>query len=192
MSVMKTLATLLLASCLAACSGTEIDAWEPTQFAAGHYQTYAWRSEAIVNTTYSRDPIYLVDPIIREVLNEELRKLGYRKIERGGDFTVDYIFALGVILGARSEDTDNISLRAGVRPNTSISQAQRDNAIALSGVKETRNIAIQFNDGKTGMEVWRGLISKIVANVNTTDDSRSRKIIRNSVNSAMKDLPPAG
>ena len=191
MSVMRTLATLLLASWLAACSGTEIDAWEPTQFAMGHYQTYSWRSEPIINTTYSRDPIYQVDPIIREVVDEALHRLNYRRVTRDGDFSVDYIFALGAILGAPSEDTDNISLRAGVRPNTAISQAQRDNAIALSGVKETRNIAIQFNDGKTGLEVWRGLITKIVANVNTTDSTRTRNIIRDSVNSAMKELPPA-
>jgi hypothetical protein len=191
MARIKLAALAALVLLLAACSGLEIDAWPPGEFAAGRYQTYSWRSQPIVNSTYSRDPIYQVDPIIRDVLDDALRAKGYRKVGRDGDFTVDYIFAQGVALGAPSEDTSNISPRAGVRPNTNISGAQRDNAIALSGVKETRNIALQFNDGKRDVEVWRAVITKIIANVNNEDTQRNRKVLGDAVNRAMRELPTA-
>jgi len=188
----RTLLALLLASLLAACSGIEVDTWEPTQFAAGNYQTYSWRSEPFSGNVYSRDPVYAIDPILRELVDAELKSLGFRLIPRGGDFTVDYIYALGTRLGAASESASNISPRAGVRPNTNISQAERDNAIALSGVKETRNIALQLNDGKSGKEVWRAVLTKIVADSNEIDDRRTRSALRSGLRKAFRDMPQAG
>ena len=81
--------------------------------------------------------------------------------------------------------------RAGVRPNANISQAERDNAIALSGVKETRNIALQINDLGTGKEVFRAVITKIVANANKPEKSRTRSILKAGVNRAFRELPDA-
>jgi hypothetical protein len=192
MNLVKTLATLLLTACLGACSGVEISTWEPDLFAAGNFKTYSWRTEPLLNSAYSRDPMYQMDPIIRGALDNALTGKGYRRVTRGGDFTVDYIYAPGVMLGAPSQDASNIAPRAGVRPNANISQAQRDNAIALSGVKETRNVALQFNHGQTGKEVWRAVMTKIVANVNTADDDRSRSVMNSAIARATSKLPHAG
>ena len=79
-----------------------------------------------------------------------------------------------------------------MRPNTNISGAERDNAIALSGVKETRNIALQVNDGETGLEIWRAVITKFVANANEPDSSRTRSALKSGVSRAFRDLPRAG
>jgi hypothetical protein len=187
----KTLAALFAACLLGACSSIEVDVWDPSQFAAGQYRTYSWRSEPFSDGFYTRDPIYIIDPILREVVDAELGKRGYELQARNGDFTIDYIFAPGVRLGAPTEQVSNISPRAGVRPNTNISQAERDNAIALSGVKDTHNIALQINDGETGREVWRGVITKIVANANEPDRDRARSQLRRAVSQAFRDLPDA-
>ncbi|MEP5763759.1 MAG: hypothetical protein ABJ308_04165, partial [Halieaceae bacterium] len=120
-----------------------------------------------------------------------LQALGFQRIPRNGDFTVDYIYAPGVRLGAATETASNIAPRAGVRPNTNISQAERDNAIALAGVKETRNIAVQINDGQTGREVWRAVLTKIVADANEVDKSRLRSALNSGLKKAFRDLPPA-
>jgi hypothetical protein len=186
-----TLATLFAACLLSACSSLEVDVWDPSQFAAGQFQTYSWRSEPFSDGFFTRDPVYIIDPILREVVDEELAKRGFQRQVRNGDFTIDYIFAPGVRLGAPTEQASNIAPRAGVRPNTNISQAERDNAIALSGVKDTHNIALQINDGETGREVWRGVITKIVANANQPDKNRARTQLRRGVSRAFKDLPDA-
>lgn len=188
----KMLATTALAFLLTACASVEVDVWDSRKFAAGNFQTYSWRSEPFSSELYYRDPIYLIDPILREQVDKELGNLGYRLIPRGGDFTIDYIYAPGVRLGAPSESASNIAPRAGVRPNTGISQAERDNAIALAGVKETRNIALQINSGETGQEVWRAVMTKIVADVNEVDRSGARRSLGSGVRRAFRDLPPAG
>ena len=192
MKHLKVLSILLLTSVLGACSGIEVEVWEPTQFAAGNFKTYSWRSEPFGENFYSQDSIYRIDPILREIVDRELQAKGFRKVTRGGDFTIDYIYAPGVMLGAPSEDATNISPRAGVRPNTQISGAERDNAIALSGVKQTRNIALQINNGETGREVWRAVITKIIANVNEPDSDRTRSALNSGVRRAFRDLPGAG
>jgi hypothetical protein len=183
---------LFMAACLlSACAGVEVDTWEPERFAAGQYRTYSWRSEPFSDGFFTTDPIYVIDPILREVVDDALVGKGYRRVSRDGDFTIDYIYAPGIRLGAPTEATSFISPRAGVRPNANISQAERDNAIALSGVKETRNIALQINDQGSGKEVFRAVITKIVANANKPEKSRTRSILKSGVNRAFRELPDA-
>ncbi|MCZ6830222.1 MAG: DUF4136 domain-containing protein [Gammaproteobacteria bacterium] len=192
MNPLKLSAATLAMLLLAACSGMEIEAWEPNQFAAGHYQSYSWRSEPIVNTVGSRDIIYQMDPIMRRETDRALQAKGYRKVEWNGDFTVDYIYAPGLRMGVPGAAASNISPRAGVRPNATMSQAQRDNAIALAGIKETHNLALQFNDGKSRMEVWRGVLTKIAQDVTGDNMDSTGRTIGKGINKLTSTLPDAG
>jgi len=192
MSQLKPLAGVFLAVFLTACSGVEVQVWETDKFSAGNFHTYSWRSEAFTHSFYSKDPVYLIDPVLRKLIDKELRERGYQLVARSGDFTIDYVYAPGIRIGVASDTADVLSPRAGVRPNTTISQAERDNAIALAGVRETRNISLQINDAKTGLEVWRAVITKFVANVNESDSERLEKALRSGVVTAFKGLPPAG
>jgi hypothetical protein len=191
-SAPATLLLGLLAGLLAGCASVEVDVWDSQEFAGQGFQTYSWRSEPFSSDFYLRDPIYVIDPILREAVDKELAARGYRRVPRGGDFTIDYIYAPGVRLGAPTEATDNITPRAAIRPNTTISQAERDNAIALSGVKETRNIALQINDGNTNREIWRAVLTKIIADANSPDRNRTRRILGGGVRRAFSQLPHAG
>lgn len=192
MSQLKALAGVFLAVFLTACSGVEVQVWETDKFTAGNFHTYSWRSEAFTNNFYSTDPVYLIDPLLRKLVDKELRERGYQLVPRSGDFSIDYIYAPGIRIGVASDTADVLSPRAGVRPNTTISQAERDNAIALAGVRETRDISLQINDGNTGLEVWRAVITKFVANVNEPDSKRLEKALRSGVVTAFKDLPSVG
>lgn len=182
---------LLLIAVITACSSVEVEIWDSGEFGPANFQTYSWRSEPFSNSVYSRDPIYIIDPVLREVVNKDLSAKGYRLVARNGDFNIDYTYAPGLRMGAPSEATDNLSPRAGVRPNTTISQAERDNAIALSGVKETRNIALQFNDGKSNLQLWRVLITKFATDANQPDRERVRSALESGVKKGLKDLPAA-
>ena len=189
MKAIKFSAAALALLTLVACSSIEYEVWEPGQFAAGNYQTYSWRSEPIVNTVGSPDLIYKIDPIVRSEMDRILQAKGFEKIVRNGDFTVDYIYAPGVRAGVAGEATTNVSPRAGVRPNTSISGAERDNAIALSGARATHNLGMQLNDGKTGMEVWRGVLTEIARDMRVEDVKTARRTIRNALSQLTKTLP---
>ncbi len=177
---------------LAGCASVEVDVWDSQEFAGSNFKTFSWRSEPFSSDFYFRDPIYVIDPILRELVDEELTARGYQRVARGGDFTIDYIYAPGVRFGAPTAANSNIAPRAGVRPNATISQAERDNAIALSGVKATRNIALQINDGQTNREIWRAVLTKIIADANSPDVDRTRRTLGSGVRRAFDQLPRAG
>jgi hypothetical protein len=189
---MRNALAALLFGLIAGCASVEVDVWDSQEFAGSGFKTYSWRSEPFSSDFYFRDPIYVIDPILRELVDEELAGLGYQRVARGGDFTIDYIYAPGLRLGAPTDATSNIAPRAGVRPNANISQAERDNAIALSGVKETRNIALQINHGETNREIWRAVLTKIIADANTPDRDRTRRALSGGISRAFAQLPAAG
>lgn len=191
MRLSNTLTSLLLLLAVAACSGIETRPAETDTFAAGNYKYYAWRSEPMVNSVGSQDTMYLIDPILRRDVDRELAKKGYVLDPGRAQFTVDYIYAQGLRLGERSEQATNITNYPGVIPPTQTNQAVVDNAYALGGVKETSNIALQFNDATSKREVWQVIITKIVENVNRVDIAEMKASLREGVSKALQPLPKA-
>jgi hypothetical protein len=187
----NTLASLMLLVAVAACSGIETRPAPTDTFAAGNYKYYAWRSEPMVNSTGSQDTMYIIDPILRRDVDRELAKKGYVLDPQRAQFTVDYIYAQGLRLGERSEQATNISTYPGVIPPTQTNQAVVDNAYALGGVRETSNIALQFNDATSKHEVWQVVITKIVENVNRIDMSELKESLREGVRQGLQTLPRA-
>lgn len=182
---------LMSALLLTACSGVETRPTETATFEAGNYSYYKWRSEPLDNTTGSTDPIYVIDPILRKEVDAELARKGFILDPERAQFSVDYIFATGLRMGERGSDASNISTYPGVIPNRNIDQASVDNAYALGGVKETSNIALQFNDVERKEEVWRVIVTKIVENTNTAEYSKLESNIRSAVRQGMRPLPGA-
>ena len=183
------LSALLLA--LAACSGVETSPAYVSDFAAGNYHYYSWRSEPMANTTHSTDSMYRLDPVLRDTINASLKSKGYVLDPARAQFNVDYIFAPGARDGVKGVEASNLSTHPGVVPNRDIDQASIDNANALGGLKETRNIGIQFNDVERKAEVWHVIITKLVGNANSTTGSGQPSKISAAVNNGMKSLPPA-
>ena len=191
MRITRLPATLLLALVLAACSGVEIEPSETGTFAAGNYRYYKWRSEPLVNTINSSDPIYQVDPVMRREVNAALRGKGYIEDADRAQFSVDYLYATALREGAKSEQATNITLYPSVTPNRQVDQAIVDNANALGGPQETSNIAVQFNDTGSNEQVWRVIITKVVENVNNVDTARLSEVVRKALDKAMRELPAA-
>jgi len=185
------LVTLLLTLAVAACSGIETRPAPIDTFVAGNYKYYAWRSDPLPNTANSQDPMYIMDPILRSAMDANLGKKGYVLDKERAQFTVDYIYASGLRMGERSAEAYNISPYPSVNPNRQINQAVVDNAYALGGVKETSNIALQFNDAGSRKEVWHVIITKIVENVNKLDKKEMRSSLQKGVQEALNTLPPA-
>lgn len=185
------LASTFLCLAMAACSGIETQPAPTDAFAAGHYRYYKWRSEPLTNTISSSDPIYVMDPIMRREIDSALQSKGFVLDAQRAQFSVDYLYATGLLQGAKSGEASNISSYPTVLPNRQVNQAIVDNANALGGVKETSNIAIQFNDAQSKGEVWRVVITKIVENVNNVDTSKVAGVLSKAVDKALRELPDA-
>ena len=183
--------TALMALTMAACNGVEVRPAETDTFAAGNYHYYSWRSKPIVNTANSRDPMYRLDPILREAINTALQAKGYVHDAQRAQFSVDYLFAEGVRDGVEGSEASNLSTHPGIVPDGNIDQASVDNAIAMGSLKETRNIGIQLNDIERNEEVWRVVVTKLIDDTNLGQDSRLAKSVNSAINQGMRSLPPA-
>ncbi len=188
----RLLTVFSLASLMAACSGREIEAWDTSQFAKGNYRYYDWRSEPLDPGVNPRDEVYRVDPLLRDVVNQLLRDKGYQYSPEKAQFNIDYLFASGLQEGVAGEDTTNIYTRPGVVANRRIDGASEDNAHALAGVRETRSVALQFNDVAATREVWRVVVTAITTGLQEGGDSaQAKRRLETALRKAMKDLPPA-
>ncbi len=186
---MRALMTLLLtALLLAGCTaGLETEPADTARFAAGGYQTYAWRRPALPVEGSGADSIYRLDPVLRAAVDEALAGKGYRRVEDNPDFLVDYVAATGFVDGAVSRSADNVNYRASAVPNRNVDQASIDNAYALGAVRETANIAVILFDAAEGDAVWDVRISKIIEDRNRVDMDMARRAIRHG----LRTLPEA-
>ena len=191
MRSIHSLAALLLALTLAACSGTETLPADTADFAAGNYRYFKWRSEPLQNRSNSSDPVYVMDPIVRRTVDATLAEKGFILDPARAEFSVDYIFAAGMREGEKSQSATNITPYPTVLPNRLPDGATVDNAYALGGVKATSNIALQFNDVSRQREVWHVVISKIVEDANMTDTARLERTVQQAVRQGLRPLPRA-
>ncbi|TXS93977.1 DUF4136 domain-containing protein [Parahaliea maris] len=187
----RLLSIALLILSIAACSGVETRPDDTAKFEAGNYRYYKWRSEPLDNKRNSTDPIYLVDPMLRRAVDRELQAKGYVLDPGQAQFSVDYVYAQGLRMGATAEQASNISPYPGQIPNRNVDQASVDNAIALGGVKETSNIGLQFNDVERREEVWRVVVTKIIDRVNQTDVDAMKKTVNTAIKHGLRPLPKA-
>jgi hypothetical protein len=191
MRILKTQITAVLLLTLSACSGIETRPEDTAKFSAQNYQYYTWRSEPLKNPKQSADRIYVMDPIVRREVDKALQAKGYRLDSERAQFSVDYLQAPGLRMGAKSEAASNITAYPTVLPNRQVDGAVVDNAHALGGVKETSNIAIQFNDVESRQEVWQVIITKFVENVNQVDRKKLDNNLSKAINKGLKPLPPS-
>mgnify|MGYP001087865637 CR=1 FL=1 len=192
----KLLALALLSMLLGACSGIQTDTAPIDRFKEGNYSTYSWRAPAIANSGQSNDPLYTLDPTLRSAVNNTLAGKGYRLVDEGGDFLIDYQFRATLSEGALSSSADQASERnpsadAEVVINRRANQALVDNAYALAGPRPMNNIVLQFSDAQSQSLVWAASMSKVVENLNQTDVEKMRTGIATAVRRIMLILPNA-
>lgn len=190
MRSLQSLAALLLALTVVACSGIETHPADTAEFEAANYRYYTWRNPPLQNTSNSRDPIYLLDGIIREAVDQGLQDLGYRLDPKLAQFDVHFLAAPGMRQGVGSEQVSNISTRPQAI-NRQVDQASIDNAQALAGVRDTENIALLFNDVERVEQVWHVVITKLVEDANFADTPRLRNNVNRAIKQGLKTLPRA-
>jgi hypothetical protein len=177
--MLKTLLVLIASALLVACSGVETIPDDTGAFAATGYSRYAWRSEPLKRTGYSKSRLYDVDPAIRNAVNARLAELGYREVPRQeAQFLIDYVAAAGLNDGQPSNSASNIYPLPIGAANRQINQAEVDNAIALSGVREMGRVALVFLEGDSQALIWKVLVSALVENTNRVDPEAIGRAMR--------------
>ncbi len=191
MRITTILACTLMTLAVVACSGVDIQSTAISPFTAANYRYYTWRTEPLPQETRSADALYAIDPVLRQKVDTILQSKGYVLEPQRAQFTVDYLYVTKMVQGERSELASNISAIPRITPNRQVDQASVDNAIALGGVKETKNIVLQFRDRGTNREVWQVTMTVIVENTNSSDTSRLDDNLEKFLVRALQPLPPA-
>lgn len=192
MRSLTTLATLLLSLTLVACSSIETRPADTADFAAANYKYFKWRSEPLANPSGSTDTFYVIDPMLRSEVNTALVAKGYVLDADRAQFSVDYLQAVGMRQGVAGRDADGgIDPIPSARPHRQLDQAMVDNAHALAGVQTTSNVAIQFNDVESQLEVWSVVITKIIEDQNDSNPEKIRRNLEKGISAGLKSLPDA-
>lgn len=189
MRITKLLASAALSLGLIACSGVDIEPSAVDTFASKNYRYYTWRTAPLPATARSTDLFYQIDPALRKTVNAVLADKGYVQDAERAEFSVDYIYAPGLVQGAKPEQASNISHIPSATANRMIDQASVDNAIALGGLKETNTIRLQINDIASQTAVWQATMTKIVENANRADKDALQADLRRYLERAMRPLP---
>lgn len=194
MTTMFRLLTALSLATLVACANVQVDTAPIDKFKAGNYHSYSWLGAPVENTAGSDDPLYVVDPALRKAVDETLAGKGYRRLETGGDFTIDYQFKASMADGALNTTAAKADNRypvpsGGALINRGADQALVDNAYALSGVREMNSILLRFSDAESQSLVWAGAMSKIVEDVNQDSRDKMAKGISAAVNRVLRAIP---
>jgi hypothetical protein len=185
-----------LLALLAGCSNVQVDTTPNDRFKEGNYQTYNWLGAPIKNTGGSVDPLYVIDPTLRAAVDKKLTSKGYRQVEEGGDFQIDYQFKASIAEGAlnmTATDANNQDIPVSSQDlliNRRADQALVDNAYALAGPKEVTSILLRFSDGASQNLVWAAGMSKVVDHANF-DAKRMQSGVDAAVNRALGRLPNA-
>lgn len=178
---------LLYPVLLGACSGVDIIPAATETFAATQYTRYAWRSEPPTQTIHGKDIVAQKSPSIRAGVEEKMAQLGYRRTDRAdAEFLVEYFAAPGFKDGQLAHGGSNDMLY-GSSINRDIDGASANNALALSGPVETREMQLVFFDSATNDVLWHVQISIVVEDMNRIDHDEVRKAVRKGVSA----LPPA-
>ena len=180
---------------LVGCASVQVDTMDTTAFKNGNYKTYSWMGAPIDNSAGSTDPLYVLDPALRSAVDAKLASKGYRYVDSGGDFVIDYQFKDTLVAGSLNSTAAEADNRYPAPTNQAVinrrpDQALVDNAYALSGPKELNSILIRFSDGENLTMVWAAGVSKVIDKLYFDADDL-RNTINVAVDRALGRLPSA-
>lgn len=172
-----------------ACSPVDIQPAATEGFAKKDYQYYRWARLPILKGTSRDFPRRPIDPTVRQAVDDTLQKKGYLLDPQKAQFNIDYRYGIGIREGVAGDDASNITYVPPGTINRKIDQASRDNAIALGGVKETKNLQLRIRDTTSQQEVWEVTLTEIVSNTNNTGGGQIDKSLSDAIPRALRSLP---
>ena len=171
-----------------ACSGIETIPDDTARFAETGFRDFAWRSEPLDQSGFSRDRLSEADPMIRSAVEARLAELGYRRVERDqAEFLIEYFAAAGINDGQVASTASNVRRFPTATIGRIADGATVDNAYALGGVKEMGNVLIAFVDPGATEVLWQVRVRKVIEDANRI----SERAVRRAIRQGLSTLPPA-
>ncbi|MFK7977346.1 MAG: DUF4136 domain-containing protein [Halioglobus sp.] len=174
---------------ITACSPVDIQPASTDEFVGKAYQYYAWARVPAPLGSSITIPERAFDPTVRKAVETALEDKGYQLHQQKAQFTVDYRYGFGTRDGVAGDAASNITYYPPTTINRKIDQASRDNAIALAGVKETKELQLRFRDSTTQRLIWEVTLAEIVSNTNRLGDNQIDKSLSDAIPRALRSLP---
>lgn len=179
----------LLAVIVSGCGNVQIDRQSFEQFNEGNYQTYHWKLAPMKSLPNDRDRLAAIDTVLRAEIDARLASKGYRRLAKGGDFVINYEFKASFTDGELTTGTSRMKSIPPLVINREIDGAYQDNANALAGVKELKNILVTFEDSSDYGLVWAGAMSRVIENQNTMDMEDLHNDMHLAIERLLRGLP---
>jgi len=167
------IALVFVIGLLAGCQTVETHHDSDPQAPFASYKTFAWVTEepliqpGVGSATGARPPDPLLDPIIRDSVEKNLRAKGYEQLRdpKAADLVVSFS------IGARDRiEVDSYPVSAGYRYRV-YGAYQTDVRQYTEGV-----LALDFFDGKTKRAVWHGYGTKRLSQSSPTPEKRRANV----------------
>lgn len=172
-----------------ACSPVDIQPDESGTFADKGYRYYTWANPALPNATSAETSRRAIDPTVRREVNQALQEKGYQLDAQRAQFSIGYRYGIGTRDGVPRDDASNITYYPPTTINRKVDQASRDNAIALGGVKETKELQLRFRDIASQRVVWEVTLTEIAADANRLGEDKLDKSLGDAIPRALRSLP---
>lgn len=180
---------LTVALLLGACSPVDIQPDKTDTFKTKGYRFYTWAGPPLPSRDAAEPSHRAIDPTVRQEVDRALQNKGYVLDAQRAQFTVGYRYGIGIREGVPADDADNITYYPPATINRKVDQASRDNAVALGGVKETKELQLRFRDIESQRIVWEVTLTEVVANTNRLDDDHIDKSLGKAIPRALISLP---
>jgi len=177
--------TLIIATCVAGCSGIQVSQDYDISTSFSGFKTYDWQSKTQKQTNDVRLDNPLLDTRIRAAVDRTLGEMGYQKVSHEtADFYVAYQYTLQRRIGTDSVRTGvgfgfgGIGRYGGIGISSGADVTEYDEGMLVIDV-------IHAGDG--GL-LWRGIGTR--RELQHSDPEKRTKYINETVNKILAQFPP--
>ena len=174
---MSTIPVVLLIVFASRCYA-EVKVFPSKKLDMRQYSTYTWLAPRIFTSAgmQENDPEYA--PLIRQAVNRELERKGYKEVEQGGEFQV-----VSAVVSSKSSQLEGYLITFGFDTLTHRYDGVTT-AAPITRVNREGALAISLYDPKLKEGVWTGYITEALGKPGNAD-----KKLNNAAAKLLKKLP---
>jgi hypothetical protein len=185
---------LLTVLAISACSGVKTKSYTHSKAVLGGWQTYNWRSEAMVPKEGVEQTTIDFDHWLRDSVDQKMQAKGYLYAAENADISLDYRF------GEESFISDNEAGLASPRDymETAYLTSADYNAVnsqfynhPVMADFQIKGVVFSVLDNGTKRMVWEGVAKKLVED-NSPSLTAVQASVQTGINKLFRDLPNAG
>ena len=178
---------LLLMVLLSGCVNVKINEGDATAFRQGNYQTYAWDSGPMQESTRD-DRMYNLDRYLRRAVNKDLEERGYKQVEREqAGFLVNYRYYEAIVDDQGGIISPRDELAGAWDVGGDVNNTNLHNHYIPPSLKHA-HLELMFIDRESNSPLWQATARKIIEDENA-DLSKFKKGAQHLADRLLKAIP---